>query len=60
VKRHHLIHALPVLVPAGLLLAQLVSADPLPNAWQITDSASNATPTPPSQQTQPNQSKTKI
>ena len=29
---------MPPLMLAGLLLAQLVSAAPLPNAWQITDS----------------------
>jgi Vibrio cholerae sialidase, lectin insertion/Chlamydia polymorphic membrane protein (Chlamydia_PMP) repeat len=35
-KRHYLIHALPVLALAGCLFTQLVSAQ-LPNAWQIDD-----------------------
>jgi len=37
VKRRHSGFGLPPL--AGLLLAQLVSAAPLPNAWKITDSS---------------------
>jgi hypothetical protein len=35
-KLRHSGLGMPPLVLAGLLLAQLVSAAPLPNAWQIT------------------------
>jgi hypothetical protein len=37
-KRRHSGLGMPPLVLAGLLLAQLVSAAPVPNAWQIPDS----------------------
>jgi hypothetical protein len=37
-KPRHSGLGMPPLVQAGLLLAQLVSTAPLPNAWQIMDS----------------------
>ena len=55
-KHHPSFIGIPMLILAGSLIAQLVCADPLPNAWQITDNTSSAitgsysTNLPPAQQ----------
>src|SRR5690242_14163835 len=41
-KTRRSLPGIPALLLAGSLIAQLVSADPLPNAWQITDNSAGS------------------